>query len=69
MNMEPRLRDVDHSWYGEGGAVLDVIHPRDGRSYYQERVILVLQSQLGSLIDPWVPPQHHPKVTRKSPLV
>ena len=67
--MEPRLRNVDHSWYGEGGAVPDGIHPRDGQTYYQERFSPVPQAQLGSLIDPWVPPQHHLKVTRKSPLV
>ena len=48
--------DVDHVWDGEGGAVMGGLHPGDGASSLQENVRTGSQAQLGSLLDPWVPP-------------
>ena len=33
----PGREDVDHGLVGEGGAVLDGLHTRDGLPYIQER--------------------------------
>ena len=61
--LEPRLSDVNHGRNGEGGAVPDGLHPGYRRSYYQERVRPGTHAQLGSLLDPWVPPQRHSEGT------
>ena len=57
--LDPIWVDVDNGLDGEGGAVPDGLHTGDGPSYIQECVSTVPHAQLGSLLDPWVPPQRH----------
>ena len=56
ITLKPIQRDVEHVWDGEGGAVPDGLHPGDGPSSFQEHFRPGPLAQLGSLLDPWVPP-------------
>ena len=58
---------MEYGANGEGGAVLEGLHPRYGPTSLQEHINPGTKSQLGSLPDPLVTPKRHPEGTLTVP--
>ena len=65
--MIPGRKDMDHGPGREGGEVPDELHPGGGLTSLLERVLLVPESSLGTLIGPGMPPQRFPEGTLQVP--